>query len=65
MQHETPALYCEFLLGGDRDTFVGDVTKRRLVFWKLARVTTFQVYIAVQNVQDTLAYSMHQFFVTL
>jgi len=44
---------------------LGDHAKRRLVFLHLARVTTCQLYIAVQNVQDTLAYTIHEFFVTL
>jgi len=44
---------------------VGYLAKRGLVFLQLARVKTSLLYIAVQNVEDTLAYKIHEFFVTL
>ena len=44
---------------------VRDLAKRGLVFLHLARVTIYQLYIAVQNVHDTIAYTIHEFFVTL
>jgi len=44
---------------------IDDIAKRRLEFLQLALVTNSQLYIAVQNVQDTLAYTIHEFFLTL
>ena len=43
---------------------VSELATRGLLFLQLARATS-QVYIAVQNVQDTLAYIIHEFFVSL
>ena len=44
---------------------VGNVTKRGIVFMQLASVQISQVYIAVQNAQETRAYTIHEFFVTI
>jgi len=60
-----PALYYEVLHAGDSDVLVGYLTKHGLVFMQLANVTNCQLYIAVQNVQETLAYTIHEFFVTI
>jgi len=58
-------LYYEFHLARERHVPFGDLVERGLVFLQLARVTACQLYIAVQNVQGTLAYKIHEFFVTL
>ena len=44
---------------------VDDLTKGRLVFLQVARFTTYQLFIAVLNVQDTIAYTIDEFFVTV
>jgi len=40
----------------------GHLAKRGLEFMQLARVKNWQFYIAVQDVQQTLAYTIHEFF---
>jgi len=40
------------------------LAKRRFVFLQLAGVTSYQLHTAVQNVNDTLAYTIHEFFGT-
>ena len=44
---------------------VDHLAKSGLVIMQLARVSKCQLYIAVQIFQDTLAYAIHEFFVTL
>jgi len=60
-----PALNCDSLLPRVRHVLIGDLAKRGLVIFQLTRVTKWQFCIAVQDIQHTLPYTIHEFSVTI
>ena len=58
---KTPSLNDESFLAGKKKM----LDEGNFMFAKLARVTNCQCDVAIKDVQDTLAYTIHKFLVTV